>query len=71
MVIRSGQNYLARHSERGKKTRQAEEEVVRQHQGMHRPGVRQVQESSREHGKIEETGCEIICGAPTTLAIKG
>ena len=21
--------------------------------------------------KIEETGCEIICGAPTTLAIKG
>ena len=30
--IRSGQNYLARHSERGKKTRQAEEEVRRQHQ---------------------------------------
>ena len=25
--IRSGQNHLARHSERGKKTRQAEEEV--------------------------------------------
>ena len=22
-------------------------------------------------GKIRETGCEIICGAPTTLAIKG
>ena len=22
-------------------------------------------------GKMEKTGCEIICGAPTTLAIKG
>ena len=32
--IRSGQNHLARHSERGKKTRQTEEEVGRQHQGM-------------------------------------
>ena len=38
--IRSGQNHLARHSERGKKTRQTEEEVRRQHQGMDRPGVR-------------------------------
>ena len=31
--IRSGQNHLARHSERGKKTRQTQEEVGRQHQG--------------------------------------
>ena len=31
--IMSGQNHLARHSERGKKTRQTEEEVGRQHQG--------------------------------------
>ena len=37
--IRSGQNHLARHSERGKKTRHTEEEVGRQHQGMDRPGV--------------------------------
>ena len=35
--IRSSQNHLARHSERGKKTRQSEEEVRRQHQGMDRP----------------------------------
>ena len=35
--IRSGQNHLARHRERGKKTRQTEEEVGRQHQGMDRP----------------------------------
>ena len=36
-LIRSGQNHLARHSERGKKTRQTEEEVGRQHQGKDRP----------------------------------
>ena len=64
------QNQLARHSERGKKTRQTEEEVGRQHQLMGRPGVRQVLEGSGEQGKMEETGCEIICGAPTTLAVK-
>ena len=35
--IRSDQNHIARHSERGKKTRQTEKEVGRQHQGMDRP----------------------------------
>ena len=50
--IRSGQNYLARHSERGKKTRQREEEVGRQHQGMDGPGVGQVSEGSGEQGKM-------------------
>ena len=30
--IMSGQNHVARHSEKGKKTRQTEEEVGRQHQ---------------------------------------
>ena len=68
--IRSGQNHHARHSESGKKKRQTEEEVGRQHQGMNRPGVRKVPEGSGEQGKMEETGCEIICGAPTTLAVK-
>uniref|UniRef100_UPI003AF61528 hypothetical protein n=1 Tax=Thiolapillus sp. TaxID=2017437 RepID=UPI003AF61528 len=67
----SGQNHLARHSERGKKTRRTKEEVGRQHQGMDRPGVRQVPEGSGEQGKMEKTGCKIICGAPTTLAVKG
>ena len=36
-----------------------------------RPGVRQVPEGSREQRKMEETGCEIICGAPITLMVKG
>ena len=55
----------------GKKTRQTEEEVGRQHQGMDRPGVQQVREDSGEQGKMEKTGCKIICGAPTTLTVKG
>ena len=37
---------------------------------MDRPGVRQVPEGSGEQGKMEETGCEIICGAQTTFAVK-
>ena len=62
---------LARHSEREKKTRQTEEEVGRPHQGIDRPGVRQVPEGSGELGKMEKTGCKIICGAPVTLAAQG
>ena len=37
---------------------------------MDRPGVRQVPEGSGEQRKKEETGCEIICGAPTTPTVK-
>ena len=69
--IRFGQNHLVRHSERGKKTRQTKEEVGRQHQGMDTPGVRKVPEGSGEQGKMEETSHKTICGAPTTLAVKG
>ena len=68
------QNHLARHSEKGMKTRQTEEEEEeegRQHQGMDRPGALQVPKGSGERTKMEETDCEIICGAPTTLAVKG
>ena len=43
LFIRSGQNHLPRHSERGKKTRQTEEEMGRQHQGM----------TGREFGKSQ------------------
>ena len=44
----------------------------RQHQRMDRPGVRQVPEGSGEQGKMEKTGCKkIICGAQTTLEVKG
>ena len=40
----------------GKKTRQTEEEVGKQHKGMDRPGVGQVPEGSGEQEKMEETG---------------
>ena len=69
--IRFCQKHLARHSERGKKTRQTEEEVGRQHQGMAKPEVCQVPKGSGEQEKMEETGYEIICGAPVALAVKG
>ena len=36
---------------------------------MDRPGVRKVPEGSEEQGKMEETGCEVICGTLTTLAV--
>ena len=57
-------------SKRGKKARQTDEEVGRQYQGMDRPRVCQVPEGSAEQRKMEETGCEIICGALMTLAFK-
>ena len=53
----------------GKKSRQTEEGVGRQYQGMDWPGVRHVTEDNGEQGKMEETGCKIICGSPTTLAV--
>ena len=40
--------------ERGRKTRQTEEEAGRQHQGMDRPEVRQVPEGSGKQGKMEK-----------------
>ena len=44
--------------------------MERQHRGMDWPGVRQGPEGSGEQGKMEKTGCKIICGARTTLAVK-
>ena len=37
---------------------------------MDRPGVHQVPEGSGEQRKMEEPGCKIICGVPTTLTVK-
>ena len=46
--IRSGQNHIARHSERGEKTRQAVEQVGRQHQARSSPS---------SQGAVENRGC--------------
>ena len=55
----------------GKKTRQTEKEEGRQHQEMDMPGVRQVPEGKGEQRQMEEAGCEVICGVPTTPAVMG
>ena len=47
------------------------QQVGRQHQGMDRPGVHQVPEGSGEQEAMEDIGCEIIHGAPVTVAVKG
>ena len=44
---------------------------VHQDQRTDRSGGRQVPEGSGEQAKMEETGFEIICGATTTVAVKG
>ena len=49
--IRSLRNHLTKHSEREKQTKQTEEEVRGQQQGMDRPGVRQVPEGEGEQRK--------------------
>ena len=46
-------------------------EMGRQHRRVDRPGVRHVPEDSGEQRKMEETGCEVMCGGSTTLAVKG
>ena len=72
LFIRSGHNHLARHSERGKKTRQTEEEWednLREWTGLE---FFKSQRAVENRGKkMEETGCKITYGAPTTLAVKG
>ena len=68
--IRSGRNHLAGYSERGKKTRQTEEEVGTLHQGMDRPEVRNVPEGSGEQGKWKKLVKSSVV-PPTTLAVKG
>ena len=55
---------------RGKKMRQTEEEMGRQHQGMDRPRVRQVPGDSGEQRTMEDTGCEIICGTPSPSRLR-
>ena len=52
-------------------SRNSRKKVGRKHQGMDRPGGCQTIEGSGEQGKVEENGCEVSCGAPTTVAVMG
>ena len=47
------------------------EKEVGRHQGMDRPGVCHIPEGSGEQRKMEENGCEVTCGAPTTPMVQG
>ena len=38
---------------------------------MDRPGVWEVPEGSGEQRRVQETGCEVICGDSVTPAVKG
>ena len=71
LFIRSGRNYFSRHSERGRRQgrqRKRWEDNIREWTGLEFGRSRRAVEN-RE--KSEKTGCEIICGTPTTLAVKG
>ena len=48
-------------------TGKVEKEMGRKHQGMDRPGVRQVLEGSAEQRKMGEAGCEMICATIPTV----
>ena len=57
------QGTAKRGKERGRQKKRWEDNI--------REWTDRVPEGSEEQRKMGETGCEIICGAPTTLAVKG
>ena len=66
--VRSGQTHLARHSESGKKTRQSRrggKTTSESGQAWNSPSPRGQWRTGKNGGH-----CEIICGAPATLADK-
>ena len=70
--IRSGQNHLVGHSERGRRQRRQRkrwEDNIRVWTGLEFDKSQRAMENRGE--KMEKTGCEIICGTPTTLVVKG
>ena len=50
--------------------REGEQKKRWEHQGMDRPEVHQVPEGCGKLRKMEESACEIVCGASTTPAVK-
>ena len=55
----------------GRQRKRWEDSITASGNGQDRTAVCQVPEGSGEQGKLKETGCEIICGAPTTFAVEG
>ena len=78
LLIRSGQNHLARHSERGEVDKadrgRGGETTSGNGQAWSSASPRRQWRTGENGGKKKEkkkTGREIICGALTTLAVKG
>ena len=69
--IRSCKNHLARHSQRGKKTRQTRGRGGKTTSGNGQAWSSPSPRGQWRTGKMEESGCEIIYGAQTTLAVEG
>ena len=67
LFVKSGQNHLARHSERGKRTRQTEEKVGRQHQGMDRRRIHQVE--NREKWRKLVVKSSVVPQRPSWLTL--
>ena len=69
---RYGKNHIPRHNERGKTIRQTEEDMednIRDWTGLE---FGKSQRAVENRGKnMEKTGCEVICVAATTIAVKG
>ena len=47
------------------------EDNIREWTGLEFAKSQRAEENRKRKEKMEETGCEIICGAPTTLAVNG
>ena len=71
--VRSSQNHLARYSGKGEedKGRQKKrwEDNIREWTGLEFAKSKRTEENRGK--KWRKLGCEIICGAPTTHAVKG
>ena len=63
-------NTILQGTVKGGRRQDRQRKLGRRHLGMDKPRVRQIPEGSGEQGKMEKTGCEIICGSPTTLVVK-
>ena len=69
--IVSGQNHLAKAQWKGEENKADRGRGGKTTSGNGQAWSSEVPEGSGEQRKMEKTGCEIICGAPTTLVVKG
>ena len=69
--IRFGQNHLARHSERGEENKADKGRGGKTTSGNGQAWSSPSPRGQWRTGKMEKIRCEITCGAPMTLTVKG